>query len=84
MTKEMPKGIIADMPWRFDKLGIDPARIEAMHKAYEKACVALGLSPVPDRINELLVTKIVELSSDESDPDRICAEALSFYRRSGA
>jgi hypothetical protein len=72
------------MPWRFDQLRIDPSRIEAMHRAYEMACAALGLSPVPDRINELLVTKIVELSATENDPDRLCEEALTYYRRSGA
>jgi hypothetical protein len=38
------------MPWRFDKLGIEPARIGAMHAAYETACTSLGLSLVPDRI----------------------------------
>ena len=39
------------MPWRFDKLGIDSARIGAMHAAYERACALLDLSPVPDRID---------------------------------
>ena len=71
------------MPWRFDKLGIDPARIGAMHAAYERACALLDLSPVPDRINELLVTKIVELSETESDPDALCEKALAYYRASG-
>jgi hypothetical protein len=56
------------MPWRFDKLGIDPARIKVMHRAYAKACASLDLSPVPDRINEFLVLKIVELSTYENDP----------------
>jgi hypothetical protein len=72
------------MPWRFDQLGIEPARMEAMHRAYDKACASLGLSPVPDRINELLVTKIVELSKTEKDPDRLCEKALAYYRRSEA
>jgi hypothetical protein len=57
------------MPRRFDKLEIEPAQIGAMHAAYEKACTSLGLSPVPDRINEILVTKIVELSQTERATD---------------
>jgi hypothetical protein len=35
--------------------------------AYEKACASLGLSPVPDRINEILITKIVDLAKTEQD-----------------
>jgi hypothetical protein len=62
----------------------EPPRLEAMHRAYDMACASLGLSPVPDRINELLVTKIVELSATERDADRLCEEALAYYRRSGA
>jgi hypothetical protein len=69
------------MPWRFDKLGIEPARIKAMHRAHEKACAALGLLPVSDRINEILVTKIVELSKTESDPERLCAASSDIWRR---
>jgi hypothetical protein len=71
------------MPWRFDQLGIQPARIEAMHGAYEKACAALGLSPVPHRINEILVTKIMELSETEHDPDRLCEKVLAYYHAYG-
>jgi hypothetical protein len=48
------------------KLGIDPGQIEKMHLAYEKACAALGLSVLPDKINEVLVTKIVELGGAEN------------------
>jgi hypothetical protein len=71
------------MPWRFDKLGIEPARIGAMHAAYEKACTSLGLSLVPDRINEILVTKIVELSQTERDADRLCEKVLAYYHAYG-
>jgi hypothetical protein len=70
------------MPWRFDKLGIEPARIEAMHQAYERACALLDLSPVPDRINEILVTKIVDLSKTDGDPDSLCEKVLAYYRAS--
>jgi hypothetical protein len=71
------------MTWRFDKLGIDPARIETMHGAYDKACASLGRSPVPDRINEILVIKIVELSKTENDTDRFCEKVLNYCRNSG-
>jgi hypothetical protein len=54
------------VPWRFHKLGIDPSHVERMHLAYEKACAVLELSPLPDQINEILVTKIVECGS--ADP----------------
>jgi hypothetical protein len=72
------------MPWRFDRLGIDPTRIDAMHRAYDKACAALDLSPVPDRINEILVTKIIELGQTEWDPDKLCETVLAYYRNSEA
>jgi hypothetical protein len=71
------------MPRRFDKLEIEPAQIGAMHAAYEKACTSLGLSPVPDRINEILVTKIVELSQTERDPDRLSEKVLAYYHAYG-
>jgi hypothetical protein len=54
-----------------------------MHLAYEKACAVLELSPLPDQINEILVTKIVEFSKTEDDPDRLCERVLAYYR-SGA
>jgi hypothetical protein len=71
------------VPWRFHKLGIDPSHVERMHLAYEKACAVLELSPLPDQINEILVTKIVEFSKTEDDPDRLCERVLAYYR-SGA
>jgi hypothetical protein len=54
-----------------------------MHLAYENACAVLELSPLPDQINEILVTKIVEFSKTEDDPDRLCERVLAYYR-SGA
>jgi hypothetical protein len=68
------------MPWRFDKLGIDIERIEKMHRAYEKARVALGLAALPDGINEVLVTKIVELGTVENgSADLLCEKALAHF-----
>jgi hypothetical protein len=69
------------MPWRFDKLAINPERIGAMQAAYYKACAQLGLSPTSDRITEILVTKIVELCiSGECEPDRLCEAAVAYVR----
>jgi hypothetical protein len=69
------------MPWRFDKLGIDPERIEKMHRAYEKACAALGLAALPDKINEVLVTKIVELGMvEDGSADLLCEKVLAHFR----
>jgi hypothetical protein len=71
------------MPWRFDKLAIDPERIERMHCAYEKACAVLGLSVLPDKINEVLVTKIVELGSkDDCSADLLCQKVLAHFHSS--
>jgi hypothetical protein len=71
------------MPWRFDKLGIDPERIERMHAAYEKACAALGLSVLPDKLNEVLVTKIVEVgSADDCTADVLCEKVLNLFHSS--
>ena len=62
------------------KLGIDPGRIEKMHLAYEKACAALGLSVLPDKINELLVTKIVELGGTENgSADLLCERVFAHF-----
>jgi hypothetical protein len=69
------------MPWRFDTLGIHPERIEKMHRAYEKATASLGLTVLPDKINEVLVTKIVELGSKENcSADLLCERVLAHFR----
>jgi hypothetical protein len=69
------------MPWRFDKLAIDPERIGAMQVAYYKACAQLGLSPTSDPITEILVTKIIELcTSGECEPDRLCEGVVAYFR----
>jgi hypothetical protein len=69
------------MPWRFDKLAFDPERIEKMHRAYEKACATLGLAVLPDKINEMLVTKIVEIgSTEDGSADLICERVLAHFR----
>jgi hypothetical protein len=69
------------MPWRFDKLAIDPERIGAMQAAFYKACAELGISPTSDPITEILVTKIVELcTSGECEPDVLCEGVVAFFR----
>jgi hypothetical protein len=65
------------------KFGIDPERIEEMHLAYEKACAALGLSVLPDKINEVLVTKIVELGrTGICSADLLCEKVLAHFQAS--
>jgi hypothetical protein len=62
------------------KLGIDPEQIEKMHLAYEKACAALGLSVLADKINEVLVIKIVELGRKENcSADLLCERVLAHF-----
>lgn len=63
------------------KVGIDPEQIEKMHLAYEKACAALGLSVLPDKINEVLVTKIIELGGRQTcSVDHLCERVLAHFR----
>jgi hypothetical protein len=71
------------MPRRFDRLKIEPARIQAMHTAYECVRVELGLADIPDKINNVLVMKIVELGLTESDPDKLCAAVSAYFRGAG-
>jgi hypothetical protein len=69
------------MPWRFEKLAIEPERIRAMHAVFYKACAELGLSPTPDRITEILVTKIIDLcTAGECDPDRLSEIVVAYFR----
>lgn len=69
------------MPSRFNGLAIGPERIETMHRAYEKACAAIGLAVLPDKINEILVIKILELGSVEPcGADDLCERALAYFR----
>jgi hypothetical protein len=69
------------MPWRFDRLAIEPERIQAMQAAYYKACEQLGLPPISDPITAMLVTKIVDLcTAGECDPDRLCQLVVTSFR----
>jgi hypothetical protein len=69
------------MPWRFDKLAIEPERIQAMQAAYYKACEQLGLSPASDPITAMLATKIIDLcTAGERDPDRLCQSVVDHFR----
>jgi hypothetical protein len=68
------------MPRRFDNSAIEPERIRTMQAAYYKACAQLGLSPAPDSMTEILVTKIVDLgAAGDVDPDRLCQLALAHF-----
>jgi hypothetical protein len=69
------------MPSRFQKLAIEPERIQAMQAAFYKACAVLGLSPAPDRLTEILVTKIVDLClAGEFDSDRLSEIVVAYFR----
>jgi hypothetical protein len=61
------------MPWQLDNLVIEPERIRTMQAAYYKACAQLGLSPAPDSITEILVTKIVDLGTAGDVDPTVCA-----------
>jgi hypothetical protein len=67
------------MPWRFDRLAIEPERIQAMQAAYYKACAQLGRSPTSDPTT-ILVTKIIDLcTAGECDPDRLCELVVAYF-----
>jgi hypothetical protein len=69
------------MPSRFEKLAIEPERIRVMQAAFYKACAELGLSPTPDRLTGLLVTKIIELcAAGQCDPDRLTETVIASLR----
>jgi hypothetical protein len=69
------------MPWRFDKLAIEPERIRAMQAAFYKACAELGLSPTSDPVTGVLVAKIVDLcTAGVCDPDHLCKLAVTHFR----
>jgi hypothetical protein len=69
------------MPSRFQKLAIEPERIQAMRAAFYKACAVLGLSPAPDRLTEILVTKIIDLClAGECDSDRLSEIVVAYFR----
>jgi hypothetical protein len=69
------------MPSRFQKLPIEPERIQAMQAAFYKACAVLALSPAPDRLTEILVTKIIDLSlAGECDSDRLSEIVVAYFR----
>jgi hypothetical protein len=68
------------MPSRFEKLGIEPERVQAMQAAFYKACAELGLSPTPDRLADILVTTIIDLCmAGERDPDRLCEIVVAYF-----
>jgi hypothetical protein len=56
---------------------IDAEHIEAMRLAFHKACAILQLSDEDDAFTELVAEKIIEVAkTGESDPERLCTQAL--------
>jgi hypothetical protein len=52
-----------------------------MQAAFYKACAVLGLSPTPDRLTEILVTKIIDLClAGECDFDRLSEIVVAYFR----
>jgi hypothetical protein len=63
----------------FSKHQIEPAHIEAMRSAFQKACDALLLKcDVDDPMTEIIVNKIVALAkAGEHDADRLAEHVLN-------
>ena len=69
------------MPQRFSN-GFDPATVEAMMAAFDKACDALRLARTHDSATETLAKKIVEQAqTGERDPDKLCEMTLRSLAR---
>jgi hypothetical protein len=66
-------------PMPFSKHQIDPAHIEAMRSAFQKACDALLLKcDVDDPMTEIIVNKIVALAkAGEHDANRLAELVLN-------
>jgi hypothetical protein len=69
------------MPYRFAQLNLEPERFEALHRAFDKACEALGIKDLADPMVEVLAAKLIEFSNtNEFDPDRLHESVLSDLR----
>ena len=61
-----------------EKHSFDPDALQAMTRAFDKACQQLQLKDRTDRLCELVARKIIEVAATgERDPDRLCAKVLS-------
>jgi len=50
-----------------------PDEVDAMAKAFEATCAALGLSHRDDPIGQLVASKVIECArTGERDPKRLC------------
>jgi hypothetical protein len=59
--------------------------MEAIRSAFHQACRSLSLSEKDDAITEIVAEKIIELASaGETDPNRLCSQALSAFSSGGA
>ena len=61
----------------------EPELMEAMRRAFHKACETLQLRDKNDVFTEIVARKIVELATTtgESDPDRLCSQVLDGLKR---
>ena len=69
------------MPKRFGDV-FDPATVEAMMIAFDKACDALGLARTDDAVTESLAKVIIEQArKGERHPDRLYALTMAALKR---
>ena len=69
------------MPKRFAQ-SFDPAAVEAMMVAFDRACDALGLAKTNEAATEHLAKMIVEQArTGERDPYKLCALTLAALKR---
>src|SRR5438093_519077 len=60
------------------KSAFEPDEVEAMAKAFEATCAALGLSNRDEPIGQLVAGKVIECArTGERDPKRLCKLVLS-------
>jgi len=59
-----------------------PDEVNAMAKAFEVTCAALGLSHRDEPIGQLVASKVIECArTGERDPKRLCNLVLSDTRK---
>ena len=61
------------------KFDLETTRIVGV--AYEMVRAALRLADRGDLVNEVIATKVIELAkAGETNPDRLCEQALDYFR----
>jgi nucleotide-binding universal stress UspA family protein len=64
-----------------NKSAFTPEEVRAIRSAYQRACAALGLSTIPDRLTGIVAQKIIEMAyAEELDPERLARAAVAQLR----